>query len=223
MIKTITGLLLVVMLTAVAATAVFAHDDSEEGDYKFVVGFLREPAYEGERNAVSIRVSLVAAGDQREEKTTPVEGLQSTLQVEVTHVPSDVSRLMSLRTVHGEPGHYVAELIPTSPGHYRFRFFGEVEGNPVNMSFDSKAGGGDFDDVQTASVIHFPEKVASAREVEGAVRAAQSAAQQAQTEAMSAKDGVSGASTLGIIGIAVGAVGIALGGGALLISLRRRN
>ena len=352
MIKIITAMLLVVALTMLAAAAVFAHEDSEEGDYRFVVGFLHEPAYEGEKNAVSIRVTKVVAekeeepsghghgdsmsvdvnehgaiflspilpvggafefhvpdtlagtmipfhnhlnpdmtgvitvgetggdsgmaeqvmvtieggafdpaevsvkpgstvvftnhsttpknvtsglmgesdmaamesgGGRHAENTMPVEGLQDTLQVEVTHVPSEVSRTMALRTVFGEPGHYVADLIPTSPGHYRFRFFGTIEGASIDKSFDSRAGGGGFDDVQAASVIHFPETVASPREVEGAVRGAQATARQAQDEAMNASNGVSGATALGIVGIVVGAIGIALGGGALLLSVRRGN
>ena len=352
MIKTITAMSLVIALTAVAVTAVFAHEDSEEGGYRFVVGFLHEPAYEGERNAVSIRVTKVAAeeempsghsdsmqmevdvekhgaiflspmipagesfefqmpdkfagmaipfhnhldhkvtgvitvGDKgqgggmaervtvtiedtafdpaevsvnpdstivfvnntraaqnvtsglmddsgmmgmmmesaggHQENTVPVEGLQDTLHVEVTHVPSETSRTMTLRAAPGDPGHYVADLIPTSPGQYRFRFFGRVEENPVDRTFDSRAGGGGFDDVQAASVIHFPETVASAREIEGAVRGAQITAQDAREEAANAGSGVSSALALGIIGIVVGAIGIVLGGGALLISLRHRN
>ena len=61
-------------------------------------------------------------------RTCAVEGLQDTLQVEVTHMPSSVSKVMNLRTVFNDPGHYAADLIPTSPGHYRFRFFGTIEG-----------------------------------------------------------------------------------------------
>lgn len=352
MIKIITGLLLVIVLTTVAATAVFAHEDSEEGGYRLVVGFLHEPAYEGERNAVSIRVTKVTTEEEKpsghggsmsmdvdvekhgaiflspmipagesfefqvpgklagmaipfhnhldhevtgvitvgdkgqgggmaervtvtieddafdpaevsvnpdttivfvndtraaqnvtsgvmddggmtgmmmestggsQDNTAPVEGLQDTLHVEVTHVPSETSRTMTLRTVSGEPGHYVADLIPTSPGHYRFRFFGRIEGNPVDKTFDSRTGGGGFDDVQAASVIHFPETVASAREIEGVVRGAQATAQDAREEAVNAGSGVFSAIALGIIGIVVGAIGIVLGGGALLISLRRGN
>ncbi len=356
MIKIITGMLLVIALSAMALSVALAHEDEEEGDYNFVVGFLHEPAYEGEMNAVSVRVTKVVAeadaahsggghaemtrhetresekrievgiiadvdkgggvnvylttlgwkwtpenidqdhvpgeghahihvdgeklgrvygpyyhlsglepgerhirvtlnsndhsdltydgrpveasvtvdveakhgtgmesGGHHEAEDAPVEGLEATLQVEVTHVPSEVSRTMNLRPVHGDPGHYVADLIPTSPGHYRFRFLGAVEGNPVDKTFDSMAGGGGFDDAQAASVIHFPEAVASAREVEGAVRGAQATAERARAEAMSAKSDVSGASTMGIIGIIVGVVGVALGGAAMFVSLRRGN
>ena len=77
-----------------------------------------EPAYEGQKNGVSLRVT------KRDSITEPVEGLEDTLQVEVTHLPSDTSREMPLRTIFGDPGHYTADLIPTAPGHYRFRFFG---------------------------------------------------------------------------------------------------
>ena len=176
-----------------------------------------------EADAAMSDMAMVSHSGHSGETVAPVEGLEDTLQVEVTYVPSEASRTMSLRTVYDDPGHYVADLIPTSPGHYRFRFFGTIEGNPLDKTFDSMAGGGGFDDVQTASVVHFPETVASAREVEGAVRGAQATAQQAQAEAVSAKSDASGASTLGIVGILVGAVGIALGGGAMLISLRRRT
>ncbi len=176
-----------------------------------------------EAGAAMSDVTMESTSSHSGERIVPVVGLQNTLQVEVTHVPSEASRTMALHTVSGEPGHYVADLIPTSPGHYRFRFFGTVEGNPLDRTFDSMAGGGGFDDVQAASVIHFPKTVASAREVEGAVRGAQTTAQQARQEAMSASSGVSDATTLGIIGIVAGAIGVALGGGALLMSLRRRN
>ena len=176
-----------------------------------------------EPDAVMSDMTMAPPSGHSGERILPVEGLQDTLQVEITYVPSEASKTMSLRTVYDDPGHYVADLIPTSPGHYRFRFFGTVEGNPLDKTFDSMAGGGGFDDVQAASVIHFPETVASAREVEGAVRGAQAAAQQAQAEAVSASSGADDASTLGIIGIVVGAIGIALGGGSLIMSLRRRN
>ena len=176
-----------------------------------------------EADAAMSDMTMASPSGHGEENAVPVEGLQATLQVEVTHVPSEVSKTMSLRTVYDDPGHYVADLIPTSPGHYRFRFFGAVEGNPLDRTFDSMAGGGGFDDVQAASVIQFPETVASAREVEGAVRGAQTTARQAREEAASARSSVSGATTLSIAGIVVGAIGVAIGGGALVTSLRRRN
>ncbi len=356
--------ILIAMISAAAlastSAAAFAHEDREYGDYQLVVGFMQEPAYEGEKNAVSIRVTkekeegsraadmgmgshdsashapvesetpvsarisaeletgggvnvhimtegwswspqgvnlphkpgeghahiyvdgekvgrvyapyyhlaglqpgerhirvalntndhneLTVNGEiveatatvripdtgaddtgmggmesRAEPEAVGVEGLQDTLRVEVTHVPSGVSMVMNLRSVFEDPGHYAADLIPTSPGHYRMRVFGTVEGEEIDATFESKAGGGDFDDVQPASAIHFPDALPSGRELEGAARGAQAAAESARDAAMSAEESVSGASTLGLVGVALGALGALMGGGALLISMRNRS
>ena len=58
--------LAVALITIISAAAVFGHEDREEGDYIFKVGFLDEPAYEGLRNAVSLRVTTMKAEDQGE-------------------------------------------------------------------------------------------------------------------------------------------------------------
>src|SRR5436309_10403830 len=109
-----------------------AHERRDVGPYKFVVGFLAEPAFEGLKNGVDLRV-LQAETQQ------PVEGLEHTLQVEVTYVPSSVAKVLRLRTIYREPGHYTADLIPTAPGQYRFRFVGSITGTAVNETFNSRA------------------------------------------------------------------------------------
>ena len=221
-------------MAPMAMGAVMAHEDREEGGYKLVVGFMDEPAYEGERNAVSLRVTKESEDEEEESSSTAgmsmgghhdpaavaVEGLQDTVQVEVTHVPSNISKVMNLRTVFNDPGHYAADLIPTSPGHYRFRFFGTIEGEAIDAAFDSRAGGGDFDDVQVATAIHFPDAVASARELESAVRGLQAASEETHDED-DARDSV--AATMAIAGIVLGAVGIAFGGVSLALYVRSRN
>ncbi len=243
-VRTIAAVSLLTIIVAGPSTlprtgVVFAHESRDEGDYRFVVGFLHEPAYEGERNGVSLRVTKLKPDDHEEPteeestgkgerahdeaETVPVEGIEATVQVEVTHVPSRVTKTMNLRAVWNEPGLYAADLIPTSPGHYRFRFFGTIEGNEIDSTYDSIAGGGDFDDVQPASAIQFPEAVASGRELEAAVRGARTTAEQAQETAARVEDNASGGSTLGIIGIALGAAGVALGGGAMLMTMSRRK
>ena len=238
MIKTLVTVLIAAAMAAAASAPVFAHEDREAGEYRLVVGFMFEPAYEGEKNAISLRVTregehhevntedeghhATEAGEEGDGQSAPilvgVEGVQNSLQVEVTHVPSNATKTMSLRAVFNEPGHYAADLIPTSPGHYRFRFFGKIDDEPLDAVFDSRAGGGDFDDVQVASAIHFPQPVASVRELESVIRGVQKTAQQAQTAA----DDSSGV-TLGIIGIVLGALGTAIGGGAVLMTARNRN
>ena len=159
-------------------------------------------------------------GGHHDPEAVAVEGLQDTLQVEVTHVPSNVSRTMNLRAVFNDPGHYAADLIPTSPGHYRFRFFGVIEGDQIDATFDSRAGGGHFDDVRMATAIHFPDAVASARELESAVRGLQAASEETHDED-DARD--SATATMAIVGIVLGASGIAFGGVSLVLSIRNRK
>jgi hypothetical protein len=67
------------LLTSTAS----GHERREVGPYRFVVGFLVEPAFEGLKNGVDLRVFEAAT-------EAPLEGLQDTLQVEITHVPSAV-------------------------------------------------------------------------------------------------------------------------------------
>jgi hypothetical protein len=142
-----------------------------------------------------------------------VEGLEATLQVEVTHIPTGVSKVMPLRSVFGEPGHYAADLIPTAPGQYRFRFFGTIEGMDVDEAFES--GPDTFSNIESSQELQFPEPLPAVREIEGAVRGTQATAQEAQ-------DSASSASTLGMVGIMLGAAGIMFGIGGVVLSMRRR-
>lgn len=187
--------------------------------------------YNGEPVEATAMVTVPGSGGHHEPAVVGIEGLQNTLLVEVTHVPSSVSKTMNLRPAYDDPGHYVADLIPTSPGHYRFRFFGTIEGEQIDLTFDSMAGGGDFDDVQPATAIHFPESVVSARELESAMRGMQSTVgdMQAtvagmQTESDETHDIDEGrdatALTLAIIGVVLGASGIAFGAVSLVMVVR---
>lgn len=198
------GLLTVLLTTQVA----FAHESRDIGPYRFTVGFSTEPPIEGEKNGVSLRV-IEGATQQ------PVEGVEKTLKVEVTHVPTEVTKTFDLRTIFRDPGNYTTDLIPTASGHYRFRFFGTVGGREVNETFDSRTGGGNFDDVQPAAALMFPQANAQPREIEGAVRGAQTSAQQAQQQ-------IGSLNTMSIAGLALGILGTVSGIGAWVVALRKR-
>ena len=298
------GLAKSVVIPAMLATlvlvtgAVFAHEGREVGEYRFTVGWTEEPAYEGLKNAVDVRVTRSVEGqghegddngdddrdghdidDDRENhdgdddqnghdtddndqgdhdgnddqgghdtddgqsilpsdapkimasglpqtgyghNEKPVNDLQDTLQVEVTHVASETSKVLDLRAVLNQPGDYTADLVPTAPGVYEFRVFGAVEGNQIDETFISRGGGGDFDDIRTAAALQFPHQVTGPREIESAVRGALETAQQAQDAASAAADNDSGA-VLGIIGIVLGAAGLAAGTAGLLVATRKRR
>jgi plastocyanin len=140
---------------------------------------------------------------------TPISGLLD-LQVEVTHIASEVSQVMTLKEAFGDAGHYKAEFIPTSPGPYRFRFFGDVEGTQINETFESSNT--TFDEVTPASDVQFPVQLAAPRETENAARGALDAATLAGQDANDASNAASTATILGIIAVVLGLGGLVLGG-----------
>ena len=164
---------------------------------------------------------VLASVAAQHETIVPVEGLEGSMQVEVTHVPSGVSRVFDLKAVFGEPGHYVVNLVPTAAGVYEFRVFGDIEGTALDETFASSGGGGGFDDIRTSAGLHFPEELPELREIESGVRGAIQTAQEAQDAALAAQEG--GGNTLAIIALIVGIVGVVLGLGGTWFGLRGRR
>jgi hypothetical protein len=208
--------LMAVMLPVLVLTTstAIAHERREVGPYQCVVGFFTEPAFEGLKNGVDLRV-------MHAETQKPVEGLEHTLQVEVTHVPSGAARVLRLRTIYSDPGRYTADLIPTAPGQYRFRFFGSLVETVVNETFVSRSGGGQFDDVESSADLQFPERLPALREIQSAVRGNQQTAQQAEDAALAARAGLASAQTFALVGVVLGALGLAMGVGAVVVSRKR--
>src|SRR5690606_20004714 len=106
-------------LATVAPSAVFAHERRAVAGYEFVVGFFAEPAVEGEKNGLDLRIT---------KDGQPVEGAEATLQFEMTHVQTDATRSFPVRAVFNAPGRYTADFVPTLPGQYRFHISGEIDG-----------------------------------------------------------------------------------------------
>lgn len=230
----------VAAVLGLAVGTVVAHEGREVGDYRVNVGWTVEPAYEGFPNGVEVRVIKVAesGGDDHHGESTAtahdhngestaaaddhhgdsgaVKGLENTLQVEVVYVPTGDSRVVTLSADADEPGRYTADLIPSTPGVYELRVFGAIEGMPVNETFASHGGGGDFDDILSPVALQFPEELPSAREMESAVRGAINTAEEARDAAEE------GPGVLPIIALAFGAAGMVLGTVGLVIGLRRR-
>lgn len=280
--------------------AVAAHEGRPVRDYRFIVGWLEEPAYEGFQNAVSLRVSKViesedaaAMGVQQEEHgepghhdedsestsatthedssegedhhgsedkdkssesaghqgtedsdrqeiggrdasiagqdeggAVPVEGLEGSLQVEVTHVPTGRSQVFDVVAVFGDPGHYVAGLIPTASGVYEFRIIGTIEGTSIDETFASVGGGGGFDDIRPSADLQFPERLPELREVAGAAQGARDIAQQAQDAALAAQasgDEDGGVNALAVVALIIGIVGALLGAGGVFMAVQARR
>lgn len=167
------AMLFVLVLGLIAAPAL-AHEGREVGEYSIVFGWRVEPAYTGQVNGPEIFVSRhshEAAEEHSEEaEATPemdsehtneeaheeagemITGLEDTLQIEVSFGPA--TRVLNLRAVWNDPGHYTADLMPMMPGDYTFRVFGTIEGVEVDETFTSADG--EFSPVEPIEDIQFP-------------------------------------------------------------------
>jgi hypothetical protein len=141
-------LFVVVCLLSLLAlgAAVSAHEGREVGNYVIEFGWQVEPAYAGLSNGSEIFVHY-------HDTAGPVTGLESTLSLMVHF--GDQQKLLELYPVWNEPGHYVADLIPTRPGDYSFHLFGTIEDTEVDEMFTSADG--EYSSVEPASDIMFPE------------------------------------------------------------------
>jgi hypothetical protein len=145
-----------------------AHEHRHVAKYEFVVGFLNEPAFEGELNAMSVRITNA-------ETKQPIEKLETALKAQL--IFGSEQRDMELRPVWNDAGHYKAHFYPTQSGAYTFRFYGEIEGTQIDEKFTSKPGG--FNEVQAPAELQFPAKVMSNAEISTQVAATQSSVQTA--------------------------------------------
>ena len=96
----------------------------------------------------------------------------------------------------GQPGYYVADILPTRDGDYVWTFNGAIGGDQINEKFDTADG--KFNAVQPATALQFPLAAPDPVQTAADIQAAKASAQSAQMA--------------GIIGIAVGVL-------ALLVAL----
>ncbi len=180
-------------LTAlVGIGGVSAHESREVGEYTFTVGFLDEPVYSGQKSGLDLRV---ARGGE------PVEGLEETLEAEVTF--GGQSRTLEISPVFNQPGAYESVFFPTAAGPYTFHVFGEIEGQAVDESFTS--GPETFSEVQDVAGGQFPIQFPATGDI---VRDAEAGANAASTAT---------------IALVLGGAGLVAGLVALGVALARRR
>ncbi|MGH2352342.1 MAG: hypothetical protein ACRDJN_12100 [Chloroflexota bacterium] len=189
-----------------APRAALAHERRLVGPYTFVVGWGTEPAYLGEPNGASVRISRTDGGE-------PVTGAETTLKVSIASGGGQPKEF-PLRAVFGQPGLYQADLIPTNVGSYLFTFTGTVGETQVNERFES--GPGRFDDIQPLSRLQFPDVVPAPAELAQSLESAEARAAAAQRRAAQAQ-------TFGIAGTVLGGLGLVLGAAGLLSARSARR
>jgi hypothetical protein len=168
-------------------TSAFAHERRTiaNGKYDVVVGWDVEPAFQNQKNAASIRITQAGSNP-----AVPVTGAEKTLKVQIRQ--GATTREFNLRTVFGQQGYYVADVVPTRDGDYQWSFVGSINEDQVNERFDTADG--KFNKVEAISALQFPETLPDPAQANAAVSVAQADAQ--------------GARTLGIVGIGVGLLGL---------------
>jgi hypothetical protein len=145
------------------------------GKYDVVVGWDIEPAYVGEKNAASIRISRVGTNPAQ-----PLAGVEKTLKVDIRQGAQ--TRTFDLRAVFGQPGYYVADIIPTRDGDYVLTFNGSIGEDKIDEKFDSADG--KFNAVERATSLEFPLAAPDPAQVTVEIQTAQAAAESAQKLAM---------------------------------------
>jgi hypothetical protein len=168
MIRRITATALAGLLLAGVVLTTSAHETREvEGEFEFVVGFMNEPAYVDEMNGIDLRISYLNgdghshdddhdnddADDQYASDAAPVENAHETLRAAIQF--GGETKELDLRAVWGQPGHYTADVIPTSTGTYSFQFIGEIDGVEINETFT--AGPDTFSEIEPRDALEFPE------------------------------------------------------------------
>src|SRR4051812_14514038 len=90
-----------------APTSALAHERRPigQGKYDATVGWDVEPAFSGQKNAASIRIAKAGTNP-----AVPVEGVQTTLKVQIRQGAQ--TKEFPLRSVFGQAGYYVADIVP---------------------------------------------------------------------------------------------------------------
>jgi hypothetical protein len=182
------------LLAMALAGPAAAHEHREVGEYSITVGFIDEPVYTGQKSGLEFGV---AHHDSEE----PVEGLEETLQAEVTF--EGETRDLPVSARFGEPGWYESVFFPTAAGAYTFRIFGTIDGVDVDESFTS--GPDTFSEVSDVAGGQFPVVFPATSDV---VRDAEAGA---------------GAATTALIGVVLGGAGLLAGLVALGLTMARRR
>ncbi len=178
------------MIAGIGTTV--AHEVREVGELTFVVGFLDEPVYSGQKSGLELRVTR---GEE------PVEGLEQTLQAEVSF--DDRVRELPLSPVFDETGAYRSVFVPTAAGQYTFHIFGTVDGQEIDESFTS--GPDTFSEVQDVAGGQFPVVLPAAGDT--------------------ARDAEAGAAAAGTatLALVIGGAGLVAGLVAIGLSVARRR
>lgn len=205
--------LVVLMLFLLLATVsvASAHETRGVEEFSFEVGWLNEPAIVETKNGIDLHIA-------DRDTSKPIIGAEKTLKAEASTRGKKIE--LELRPQFGRPGAYTADVIPTVPGTYIFRFFGTLTGldgdvHNIDVSFES---GERFASPVLPADIQFPEKLPTINEVQKNAVELKRDVNALQVKMVELEKTRDSALAVAIGGLAVGIIGIALG----TFSLRKK-
>ena len=138
---------MVVASLGIFASPAAAHERRTVGPYTFVVGWIVEPAYVNQLNALDLTVTETAT-------TKAVEGLEKTLKAELIAGGGSAVKQLTIATRFGLPGKYQGQVVPTKVGDYTFHITGTVGTTTIDEKFES--GPGRFGGIEDIAPLQFP-------------------------------------------------------------------
>ena len=232
----LTSLVALLLIAGVAD----AHIVKTFGPYTVALGWVHEPTYVGEQNAVQVVIKHAAG-----KAVTDLNDGDLKVTVAVggkTSDPLDLLNTFDPDTGLGVPGDYEAPIIPTAPGDYTFHLTGSIHGTAVDETATSSDS--TFNSAVDATGIQFPNQLPALTDIitrldridarlsaspapsSGAAAAASaapvdnSAVDAATAAAASAQ---SAANTALLVGGVIGGAGVIIGLAALVLAMRGRR
>jgi hypothetical protein len=203
-------------LILVVAQPALGHIVVDVGPYHLAIGWVREPVYVGEQNAVEVFVTN--AQDKAVDDLTPDD-----LKVVVSNGghqsdPLALTPTFDEDTGLGTRGDYLAPIIPTGPGDYTFHVTGSAHGTAIDQTATSSDS--TFDSAIGPSVIQFPAKLPTLGEIATRLDRQDTRAQAAASDSVAARDAADRALTVGVAAGVAGVAGVAVGLAGLLVGWR---
>ncbi len=149
-------LLMTVVLLLVFVMPAAAHEERTVGAYQIAFGWRVEPTYAGQFNGPEVYIAPAnatpeAGEDEVHATASDFANVQINLQAEISF--GDQKTSVTFEPAD-DPGHYIADLIPTLPGDYSFHLMGNIGDTKVDETFTSADG--QFSSVEPTTDILFP-------------------------------------------------------------------
>jgi hypothetical protein len=221
----------ILLLSSLAlAPVASAHAAFAAGAYSIEIGWLNEPTYVGQPNAVQFTI--------HDKDGKPVTDLgASDISVIVSTAGTDSPSLgfdpaFDLADGGGTFGAYDAAIVPTAPGDYTFHITGSIHGTKLDITATSSSD--TFNSVVGSTDIEFPVKLPTLDEVsthldriDSRIAALQSAAPGGGGAATAALAAAQSASDLAnealLLGALLGGAGVVIGSLGLWLALKSRR